>query len=270
MAGSILYPPAPPSSRPLFYLPHNGPTHYPDGSRIISNGAATSGASGLSSVAVQEKIREEYKSRGNDIDSEEEDGVGILRRYQEQRTAQSTTQRGFVNGGSQTDITKYPLPPTMLPTASSVDSIDGYDSFENTNNKKKRKIPTSGTLGNHHSSLSAEMAQMGIHASLDSFDSAQDGEGGVSQYYGSGNSAIPAASSGTGISGAGRGRFGRSGVRNSAGRSPLGISLNGSNALGSSRNPVLRRDLPLSDSSAGKGNTNPVVLMVFGRLNLLI
>ncbi|KAL8974034.1 MAG: hypothetical protein Q9197_001730 [Variospora fuerteventurae] len=43
---------------------------------------------------------------------------------------------------------------------SSQDSVDGYDSFENTNNKKKRKIPTSGSLGGHHTSLSAEMASM--------------------------------------------------------------------------------------------------------------
>lgn len=53
------------------------------------------------------------------------------------------------------------FPPAPASTAS---SADGYDSFENTSNKKKRKIPvSSGSASNMYaSSLSAELANMGI------------------------------------------------------------------------------------------------------------
>lgn len=69
-------------------------------------------------------------------------------------------------------------------------STDGYESFENTSNKKKRKIPLSG--GPHPSSLSAELANMGI--SSDKHDSAHSRD---------------SSSPGAGLSGAGRGRYGK-------------------------------------------------------------
>ena len=267
VADSILYPPAPPTSRPLFYLPQNNPTHYADGPRVVlSKGEIEAGSRQIPPI-IREQNKEGYKFKGNDFESDEEDETGIMRRYQEQRTARPTTQRNLTNGGARADIAKYPRAPNLLSTTSSADSGDGYDSFENTNNKKKRKIPTSGNPGNHHSSLSAEMTQMGIHHSLDSFDSAREADGGVSQYYGSGSSAVPAVSSGTGISGAGRGRFGRSGVRYSTARSPLGISTNGSNALTSTRSNLLRRDLTPSEALNGKGNTFLMAIMMTG-LNL--
>ena len=242
VAGSIHYPPAPPTSRPLFYLPRNGSTNYPDGPRVATGTSEIPVTSKQALPVSKEADKEGYRFKGNDFDSDEEDGVGIMRRYQEQRSTHPSAQRTFAHDGVRADIAKYPRPPNLQSTASSAESVDGYDSFENTNNKKKRKIPTSGSIGNHHSSLSAEMAQMGIHASLDSFDSAQDHDGGVSQYYGSGSSAIPATSSGTGLSGAGRGRFGRSGIRLTGGRSPLGVSVNGSNALNSARGTIPRRE----------------------------
>ena len=248
VADSILYPPAPPISRPLFYLAQNRPTNYPDGSRAVSGIVDTPEVSRQAPPVLKDEDKERYKFKGNDFESEDEDGVGIMRRYQEQRIAHPSAQRTFVHGEAQVDIAKYPRPPNLQSTASSADSVDGYDSFENTNNKKKRKIPTSGNIGNHHSSLSAEMAQMGIHSSLDSFDSTQDHDDGVSQYYGSGSSAIPATASGTGLSGAGRGRFGRSGIRHAGGRSPLGISTNGTNASNSARGTLLRRDPMNSDA----------------------
>lgn len=73
-------------------------------------------------------------------------------------------------------------------------SADGYESFENTSNKKKRKIPLSGSSSVHQSTLSAEMAGMGI-----SNDNAPDDSHSAAQHT------VP----GTGISGAGRGRYGR-------------------------------------------------------------
>ncbi|OQN95945.1 hypothetical protein B0A48_17783, partial [Cryoendolithus antarcticus] len=92
-------------------------------------------------------------------------------------------------------------------TGSAASSADGYESFENTSNKKKRKIPLSSTSSVHQSTLSAEMASMGINN-----DGAADEHHAVQyqQQHGA------AAMSGTGISGAGRGRYGRP-----SGRRPL-------------------------------------------------
>ena len=105
-------------------------------------------------------------------------------------------------------------------------SIDGYESFENTNNKKKRKIPGPGTAGGHSSNLSTDLANMGIAGGIE-----PDGTGGsADQYYGTGSSAVPVAGSGTGISGAGRGRYGRSGKGVNQLR-PLGASTTGLNAF---------------------------------------
>ncbi|KAK3636159.1 hypothetical protein LTR56_014322 [Elasticomyces elasticus] len=92
-------------------------------------------------------------------------------------------------------------------TASSSAGGDGYESFENTSNKKKRKIPLSGASSTlHQSSLSAEMASMGISGQTDG--AADDVGVQQSPSYTSPGVAVGA---GTGISGAGRGRYGRSG-----------------------------------------------------------
>ena len=119
--------------------------------------------------------------------------------------------------------------------ASSTDSIDGYDSFENTNNKKKRKIPLSGGLAAHAPSLSAslsnDLANMGLTNSRESDDLLDDGEDGIGHYH-RGSSPAVASVSGTGISGAGRGRFGRNGRRETMGRGPLTVSGSAGNLTG--------------------------------------
>lgn len=89
-------------------------------------------------------------------------------------------------------------------------SADGYESFENTSNKKKRKIPLSSASSMHQSSLSAEMASMGI----------SNMEGAADEYSNAPRAGPGSSPSGTGISGAGRGRYGRQSVRDS--RRPLG------------------------------------------------
>ncbi|EME85102.1 uncharacterized protein MYCFIDRAFT_187826 [Pseudocercospora fijiensis CIRAD86] len=106
------------------------------------------------------------------------------------------------------------------PPGSAASSADGYESFENTSNKKKRKIPLSGASSMHQSQLSAEMANMGISSPQED----EEGEHGTNcvssptvQY--SPHSAPPSAGSGTGISGAGRGRYGRQDGKH---RRPLG------------------------------------------------
>jgi hypothetical protein len=108
---------------------------------------------------------------------------------------------------------------------------DGYDSFENMSNKKKRKIPQSGAGGHGHSnSLSADMANITLSPSLrEGGSDVDDGHGA----YAAGNSYgyvhnSPGAGS-TGLSGPGRGRYGRSG-RGSMDRRPLGALSNGVNA----------------------------------------
>lgn len=248
IANSILYPIAPHVSKPLFYpFTESGP--YPDGSP-----SSVAEARFGSEVSQQKEIRNGnkkngYQFKGNDVDSDDDEGVGILRRYHE-RQAISSASRSFANGSAP----KHTKPQISQSTASSMESVDGYDSFENTNNKKKRKIPTSGNLGNHHATLSAEMAHMGISTSRDNEASHADSDGAVGQYYGTGNSAASVTSAGTGISGAGRGRFGRVGTRPASGRSPLAVSLNGSNTLQTGRTILQRRDYAPSSSYSGKGS----------------
>ncbi|KAK5112774.1 hypothetical protein LTR62_003872 [Meristemomyces frigidus] len=98
------------------------------------------------------------------------------------------------------------VPPSA--SASAGGSGDGYESFENTSNKKKRKIPLSHASSMlHQSSLSAEMANMGISGQNDG--AADDGGGAVQAQHLGGNG-VGVQAGGTGISGAGRGRYGRS------------------------------------------------------------
>lgn len=124
-------------------------------------------------------------------------------------------------------------------------SVDGYESFENTNNKKKRKIPNMGSNGSHHANLSADLAGMGIahaHAHAHEAGAIDDGDG-PGRYYGSAPSTPQNANnSGTGISGAGRGRFGRSGSGRSE-RRVLGNSTNLVNAKASSKRMVSPREM---------------------------
>ena len=251
-ADSIVFPPVLPVSKPLIFPFNESPSHTSGATSDVATNGQNPAAEG-SLGGYRGDVKNEYQFRGLEVESDDEDGLGLLRRYHEQRPAGAFAYRGFVNGGGQTEIAKYPKAADIQPPPSSTESIDGYDSFENTNNKKKRKIPTSGSLGNHHSSLSADMAQMGI-SSLRESDSAQaDAEGGVSQYYGSGHSATPAGGAGTGISGAGRGRFGRSVGRITSGRSPLGVSTNGSNAAHSTRNLVQKKENGSEGSNTDKG-----------------
>ncbi|OAL33372.1 hypothetical protein AYO20_07383 [Fonsecaea nubica] len=95
---------------------------------------------------------------------------------------------------------------------------DGYEAFENTNNKKKRKIPTSGSLSLHHSSVTDQLAHMGISGTRDG--SADDSYSTI---------AHAGSPTGLGVQGAGRGRS----TRKLPGRNPLGVSVNGSNARSS-------------------------------------
>ena len=154
-------------------------------------------------------------------------------------------------------ITSKPPPP-----GSTASSADGYESFENTSNKKKRKIPLSTASSMHQSQLSAEMASMGISGSIDGAIDDGGGEGAFAvqqQYTPSLQTASTNGGTGTGISGAGRGRYGRQNGRSDHGiRRPLGSSsmnsINGYNA----RVPV--RNGSDMKSAPGKSLSEPFIL----------
>ena len=254
VAESILHPPATTLSKPLFQFPYNGPTDQ-HGSPVQARSVERE-PSPVRKQNDADGENDSYQFRGAENGGGDEGGGGLARHYQEQRQrpggVNSISRNGYTL--SRSDAAKYIKPTIPQSTVSSGDSVDGYDSFENTNNKKKRKIPTSGSLGSHQSSLSADMAQMGISSTRD-IDVAQSGpDSGVGHYYGTGNSAVPSVSSGTGISGAGRGRYGRVGTRYYNGRSPLGVSVNGSNTLQNGRSLHHQRDYTLGSGSGGKGN----------------
>ena len=244
VADSIRYPPAPPSSS-LFY-PYGQATYHQSAVPIKSEIEDADTALINPQKVCNGDGKNGYRFRGSELESDEEDGLGLIRRYEDQqrKAMMKTPSKGYSNGANR-------MQDSLSHSAvSSNESVDGYDSFENTNNKKKRKIPTSGSVGNHHSSLSAEMANMGISQNHDLDAGSLTPENISSQYYSSIGSNTGSSMPGTGISGAGRGRYGRSGRRDTSGRSPLGVSANASNAWQLGRLSS-RRDLAPTSTHPG-------------------
>ena len=174
---------------------------------------------------------------GVEAESGDEDGPVVVRRSAGFRgsslppSTPSTNRQTYASNVDGSQI-KSPSP-----------APDSYDAFENTNNKKKRKIPTSGNLRSHHTSLSADLANMGISSSA---ATSPDGSG-TGTYYGSGSPASPA---GSGISGPGRGRLGRN-ARSGSGRSPLSVHTQNS-WLGGRAGATRREQTPSSQGPTGK------------------
>ena len=224
VAGTIRYPPAPASSS-LFY-PYNQTAFDQKGESLKLEVAGSEQELTNVRKPCNGDTVNGYQFRGSDLESDEDDGLGIVRRYEDQQrqAMAATPSKGYTNGTSRS------YDPLSQSVVSSNDSVDGYDSFENTNNKKKRKVPTSGNLGSHHSSLSLEMANMGISPAQDGDSFHVSSENSNGPYYSSISQGTLSNVIGTGISGAGRGRYGRSGRREASGRSPLGVSTNASNA----------------------------------------
>lgn len=250
-ADSILYPPAPPSTSPLFYFPYE-------------NADAVNEAK----VHVQQNMNSVHSDHQEEYDHDravyDDEGDGA----DNESPLMVRRPMGFRAGGSYSPSPEHGTQPRQRTRSQSknaggsfskvtTSSSDGYDAFENTNNKKKRKIPTSGSL--HSASLSTDLANMGNCCSRDDTDwAATDDGAGVGQYYGSGNPATPTNSSTNGMSGAGRGRYARGAGRSASGvggRSPLplGVSTNGSNAWVNGRGS--RAD-STPGSDALKGDTN--------------
>ncbi|KAF2841105.1 hypothetical protein M501DRAFT_526271 [Patellaria atrata CBS 101060] len=200
-ASTIPFPPTPSNVQPLFTFPYGSTEKTPVPTRHSNSEHSQTCHCGADH---------------SDLESEEEEDP---QDYGPQSSPIQFARQGFGGRGIGTASQRSAK---GVPPASTSPSADGYESFENTNNKKKRKIPANGAI---HTNLSAEMASMGISPEAGDH-SAQDDP----SHYAGGNSLPSAPGSGTGISGAGRGRFGRPAARGVTERRPLGSSTNGLNA----------------------------------------
>lgn len=220
-AESIVYPPQPPSTGPLFNFPLSSGDR---ANRTPRQGEGEHHACHCGHSHSDVESEEEEDERGVPVPSSPS--------YHYSRNFAGKTVAGAAGA--------YPKP------GSTSSSVDGYESFENTNNKKKRKIPNMGGASTHHTSLSAEMASMGISHAHDT--AALDDGDGAGRYHGTAPSTPQHSTSGTGISGAGRGRFGRPASGRSE-RRVLGNSTNLANAKASSK----RTDFRLGDDTVQRG-----------------
>ncbi|TAQ84552.1 hypothetical protein B7494_g7134 [Chlorociboria aeruginascens] len=226
VAESIKYPPAPQTTAPLFYYPYN----LKDDTR--SNGLKES--QHPSERERADEVERNYISRrnGEELDSDEDELAYRSRTYP--RNSADTSNRSYRYVQKLDSRNPNPQPP-----ASTTSSADGYDSFENTNNKKKRKIPTHGDTSISGAHLSSDLAGMGI-SGLDE-TVAEDVVNGIGSYHTSGGI------SSQGLSGPGRGRYGR--MRN--GRSPLRTLSDATGNWGNGRTTKQRSQWPPSNESAG-------------------
>lgn len=207
VADSIEYPPTPKSSTPLFYHP------YGIREDVILNRAVEAVVQPIERDRVEYVEQRNYVSRknGGEEDSDEDEAAYRSRIYS--RHSADTTGRSYRYVQKMDSRKSGPQRP-----ASTTSSADGYDSFENTNNKKKRKIPTPGDMILNGVHLADDVTGIGI-SGIDELIEEDGSSFGV--YHNP---------SGVGISGPGRGRYGR--IRN--GRSPLG-TLSDSSNWGNSR-----------------------------------
>lgn len=225
VAETIRYPPAPKTSTPLFYHPYNP--------------REENGANGLvesqhpSERERADEIERNYISRRHveELDSEDDEAAYRSRIYP--RHSADNTGRSFRY--VQKPDSKHPK---AHPPGSAASSADGYDSFENTNNKKKRKIPTPGDSNLNGVHLSSDIA-----GAVGPEDLGEDVGAGAYQSVGA------SSGGGQGISGPGRGRYGR--VRN--GRSPLRTLSDTSSNWGNGRTAKQRQ--PQWSPSSKRSNT---------------
>jgi len=212
-AESIVFPSNPPSTGPLFHFPY---TSSERGNRALRTGENDHHACHCGHTHSEVESEEDEDERSGPLPSSPS--------YHYSRGAP---------GRSTIAASSYHK------SGSASSSVDGYESFENTNNKKKRKIPNMGSNSSHHAALSGDVASMSItnHENGEVDDS--------TMRYSSAPSTPQHNSSGTGIAGAGRGRFGRSGSGRSE-RRVLGNATNLVNAKASKRT-VAPREIRLSE-----------------------
>jgi len=248
VANSITYPPAPQTSTPLFVYPYS--------SRDDASPASTELAGAI--------VRENVVKQGGDAgfrrnglvagQREEETLMGQARRALGSRGFHEPVEQGFRIPSRSNNIRQ----PKPQPPPSTTSSMDGYDSFENTNNKKKRKIPIAGETILNGAHILNEPAAFGLPSpSVNGDDDSGEHASTSTPYYQSGGP----LSNGQGISGAGRGRYGR--VRN--GRSPL-RTLSDSNGNWTGRNMKLRSPNQYPSPPAGKCESKPIPKIRFKTL----
>ncbi|KAK2048669.1 hypothetical protein LZ31DRAFT_29894 [Colletotrichum somersetense] len=197
VADSIEYPPANQNTSPLFYYPNIVRDELP---------TRTGGQNGTSRGGVGY----ENSQRGSGVAGESDEEELAL-------SSSKVVRRSHPEILNRTSAMP-PKPeysrPNPQPPPSTTSSADGYESFENTNNKKKRKIPTAGDPVLSGVQSLSEINSIGVSTTTSPSNDNGDLAGStLSSYYGAGSF----AANNQGISGPGRGRFGRS--RN--GRSPL-------------------------------------------------
>ena len=229
-AESIVFPPAPPSSGPLFSFPY---------SQIESR------SGGTIRVGQHRGDSDHHRchcgANHSEVESDEEEDERVAGLSSSPTYGYERRAAGKAVGGA--------VPP--YPKAGSASSADGYESFENTNNKKKRKIPNNmGSTGSSHASLAAEIANMGISRS-EMLNDYGEGPG-----YGSPGSTPQNHSSGTGIAGAGRGRFGRT-TPNRSERRVLSTSNNLANAKANGKRELSRQG-PVTGTSTVMGTVTTI------------
>lgn len=241
VADTITYPPAPQNSAPLFHYPYS--LKEEAGTPIAEHrgpGWVDTTSSGRAEAAAE--LAQETGSRRNGAGGEHEDR-GLA--YQPRRALVSRplhdSSGHSVRTPQRSSQARHAHPQAPPSTAS---SADGYDSFENTNNKKKRKIPTAGEAGSNGAHVLSDASILGIPSPPATGDEAGDASGASpTPYYQTGGNMANAQ----GISGPGRGRYGR--VRN--GRSPL-RALPDPNASWTGRNPKMRPGGQYPSSPTGK------------------
>ncbi|KAG0644985.1 hypothetical protein D0Z07_9229 [Hyphodiscus hymeniophilus] len=223
VAQSIKYPPAPKTITPLFYYGYHLPESGPNG--VVE-------AQHPSERERVDEIERTYISRRNkeELDSNEDEQAYRSRIYSRPSANPSGRSYRYV----QKPESKHPDP---QPPASTASSADGYDSFENTNNKKKRKIPTPGDSNLNGVHLSSGIAGIGISVSD---DLAEEVVSVGAAYHGS-------VSATHGISGPGRGRYGR--MRN--GRSPLRTLSDTTSNWGNGRTKQRQPQWPPTNETTG-------------------
>ncbi|PYI13761.1 hypothetical protein BO99DRAFT_417345 [Aspergillus violaceofuscus CBS 115571] len=230
-ADSILFPPAPATQ--LFYGTSVDSANLVNDTKVYVQQSEGGDQS-------PERDHLQYEN-GIELVSGDEDGPVVVRR--------SAGFRGSSLSPSASSAQPQAVPTNgdRAPVKSSSAGPDGYDAFENTNNKKKRKIPTPGSLGSHHSTLSPEFSTMGLASSVQPSSASESSH--VSTFYGTGSPASPISS---GMSGAGRGRLGRQPHR-STGRNSFSLH----SPISWPRTPSRRDGLLSSPGPAGDSSEKP-------------
>jgi hypothetical protein len=243
-AATIDYPPQPPSSSPIFGYP------YVQGEGEVQR-------RGLRAGSHEQVPCADCGHEHSELESEEEEEDDRHPTMQFSPDSLQITRRDGDYYGNGKLATRAEREAKTLLAGSQASSADGYESFENMSNKKKRKIPQSGIGGHgHHNSLSADMANITISQRDGTGSEPDDGTGYSGTSYGYAHNSP--GNTAAGLSGPGRGRYGRSG-RGSLDRRPLGASTNGLNAPVSHKGPK---------QSYGKTGTSCFSLLVLTHSSL--